>query len=115
MAAVLILEDDPFRVKAFKRKFIGHSVTVTDNATEAIVLLKSKSWDYLFLDHDLGGEQMVSSGPGTGYEVAKFLEENPQYQPVNIALHSLNPSGRKNMQMALPEAIEAPFCWKEDY
>lgn len=115
MANVLILEDNEARVKSFKRKFIGHNLTVTDDASEAIELLKTKSWDYLFLDHDLGGQEMVSSGPGTGYEVAVFLEENPQYKPANIALHSLNPGGRKNMKSALPEATEAPFCWKEDY
>lgn len=114
MANILILEDDPNRVKAFKQKFIGHHVKITDKAEEVIELLQSRSWDYLFLDHDLGGEQMVSSGPGTGYEVAKFLEENPQYKPAQIALHSLNPGGRKNMKLALPEAIEAPFCWRED-
>jgi len=29
----------------------------------------------LFLDHDLGGKQMVASGNNTGYEVAKWLSK----------------------------------------
>ena len=54
---------------------------------------------------------MQSSGPGTGFELAKWLSENPEYKPESILLHSNNPAGRQNMKSLLPEAIEAPFAW----
>jgi len=114
---ILILEDDPTgtRIPAFKRKFVGHIATFVETTKDAIRLLNefpAGYWDILFLDHDLGGEEMVESGPGTGYEVACWLEENPSKKPNRIYLHSLNPVGRQNMKRALPDAIEAPFAWK---
>ena len=109
---ILVLEDDNTRIMAFKRKFIGCTTTFVKTAKEAIKLLADKYWDILFLDHDLGGEEMVESGPGTGYEVACWLEENPSKKPNRIYLHSLNPVGRQNMKDALPDAIEVPFAWK---
>jgi len=109
---ILIVEDSPERIKSFKRKFIGHIVEITRDPDEAIDLLKTKSWDYLFLDHDLGHEEGVESGPGTGYQVALFIHQNPSLKPSKgIVLHSLNVVGRQNMKKILPEAVESPFCW----
>lgn len=107
----LILEDSSERIKKFKSKLIGHEVMFTDVPKIAISLLKTSKWDFLCLDHDLDGKEMVDSGDGTGYEVAKFLYLNPEFKPDNIILHSYNPIGRKNMLNLLPEAIEAPGCW----
>lgn len=122
---ILILDDDPhpddpdnfskagqFRIKAFKKKFIGHVVKWVRTAEQAIDELANNDWDVLFLDHDLGGEIYVDSGPGTGYEVAVWLEKNPDRQPPQIFLHSLNSVGRQNMQAALPNATQTPFAWK---
>jgi CheY-like chemotaxis protein len=122
---ILILDDDPNpedpskcgenRIAAFRRKFISHSVEWVKTATEAIAMLAEKPdgyWDALFLDHDLGGESYVPSGPGTGYEVACWLEKHPEKKPGQIFLHSLNPVGRDNMKSALPEAQHAPWAWQ---
>jgi CheY-like chemotaxis protein len=117
MANLLILEDNPARQKQFKRKFIGHLVTIVDDSKEAIKLLDEAPeghWDTIFLDHDLGGEQNVPSGEGTGYEVATWLERNPKKQPYQIILHSLNTAGCANMKRALPNSIVIPFAWRED-
>jgi len=38
-------------------------------------------FDYLFLDHDLGGKQMVNSRENTGYEVAEWLSKNKLKKP----------------------------------
>ena len=122
---ILILDDDPNlddpenptkagqnRIRAFKHKFIGHNIEWVRTAAEAINALASEDWDALFLDHDLGGETYVRSGPGTGYEVAVWLERNPSRKPPQIFLHSLNTVGRDNMKAALPEAQHAPFAWR---
>jgi CheY-like chemotaxis protein len=108
---VLVLEDDAGRQKIFARNLIGTDFLIVETAADAIQALEAHSWDYLFLDHDLGGEQMVESGPGTGYEVAEWLVNNPAKQPPNIIIHSFNPSGAENMKRALPSAIVAPGCW----
>ena len=107
---ILILEDSKRRHKAFRAKY-GFDLTIVETTSEAIELLESQEWDTLFLDHDLGGETMVDSGSGTGYEVAKWLSEHPERKPRQIILHSYNPVGRANMKAALPEAEEAPGIW----
>ncbi len=111
---ILILEDDPnnTRMPKFKRNLTGHTVFHAKTPRDAISHLRSKSIDVLFLDHDLGGTgQPEPSGPGTGYEVACWLEEHPEFKPNQIVLHSLNPIGRAKMKQALPEAQDAPGAW----
>jgi CheY-like chemotaxis protein len=108
---ILILEDCSNRCVHFKRALIGHNVTITEHSKEAIEILSKSKFDILFLDHDLGGMQMVASGENTGYEVAEWLRHNPGRKPGKIFLHSLNTPGRKNMLRVLPEAKEAPFAW----
>lgn len=107
---ILILEDDPERWKHFRRCFIGHEVGVMATAVGAIAALKLESYDALFLDHDLG-EPNQASGPGTGYEVAKWLERHPERCPRVVVLHSLNKPGRDAMKAAIPHALDEPFVW----
>jgi CheY-like chemotaxis protein len=108
---ILILEDNPDRIKKFKRRLIGNVVTIVETAQEAIDRLREDEWDLLSLDHDLGGEEMVPSGPGTGWEVAKWLETNPERKPGRILLHSFNGPGRANMLACLPGAEDCPGWW----
>jgi len=108
---ILILEDDHERHKAFLKSLIGANVVIVETVRDALTKLIESSWDYLFLDHDLGGQTMVESGLETGYEVAQFLEQNPECQPPNIIIHSFNPTGAIKMQQALPKATLSPGCW----
>jgi len=108
---ILILEDDLSRMVHFKKALLKHIVDHTEDSKAAIELLKEHNYDTLFLDHDLGGKQLVASGEGTGYEVAEWLSKNDSRKPRQIYLHSLNGPGRKNMKSVLPEAVEAPFAW----
>lgn len=104
---ILILEDDTIRHHYFRMHLgINHDVKIVERADLAIKELKDNGpWDLLFLDHDLGGETYVESGPGTGYEVAKWLEVNHEYLPKKIVLHSLNAYGRQNMLIAILNAL----------
>ena len=108
---ILILEDDPNRHKAFRNRLIGTNLKIVETAAEAIAALNNQTWDYLFLDHDLGGMTYVTSGKGTGYEVAEWLAKNESKQPSHIILHTLNPVGAQNMQALLPNALRGPFAW----
>jgi len=118
MARILILDDDENRHRQFADKYKTEELVHVYVASEAINYLEhGPKFDYIFLDHDLGGQQMVESGDDTGYEVAKWLSDNTEYIPNNsVILHSLNPVGRKNMCNVLKRAnikvIESPFLWK---
>lgn len=112
---VLVLEDSPQRVYEFRQRFleIGWVGTFVDKAQEAIDLLKKKSFDIIFLDHDLGGETYVDpNNKNTGSEVARWLSENPTESVVII--HSLNAPAAHHMQTLCKKAVHLPYIWSED-
>jgi hypothetical protein len=113
MEKIIILEDSEERIKHFQNNLIGCDVFITQDIEKCIEKLKQDKVDYLFLDHDLNGNSFVASGgeEKTGYDVAKWLNENPEYMPHNVILHSLNSVGRKNMKNLLPNSVEYPFVW----
>ena len=111
---ILILEDSPERLILMKEALehvSGLVLTHVETTNEAISKLYQEEFDIVSLDHDLGGEVMVKSGVGTGYEVAEWLANNPERQPPQIWLHSLNPVGLTNMGRVLPNAIKCPQWW----
>ena len=65
----------------------------------------------LYLDHDLGqldddGNDLTSFIDGhpyraNGYGVMCFLENNPQFLPIEIRIVSSNPVGRRKMQAVI--------------
>jgi CheY-like chemotaxis protein len=111
---ILILDDDLSRHKHFKANLIGHELTHTETAQECIdQIANNELFDYIFLDHDLGGNVYVESGKNTGYEVAQYLANNPDKIPGKrkVLVHSLNPVGAKNMARIIPGAALYPFAW----
>lgn len=108
---VLVLDDDYNRQKKFKQKLIGFDVVQVTTSKSAIAHLENEKFEYVFLDHDLGGEAFVPSGANTGYEVAQWLKLHPDKQPQHIVIHSYNPVGRKAMMALLPQATECPGAW----
>lgn len=116
---VLVLEDDHSRIVEFKKRFSeladqrGTDVEVTYEETAAgcISRLEGGTFDMLFLDHDLGGDVLVSTQvENTGSGVARFIAGRPELRPKNVITHSLNPVGRKNIS-DLTGAVEVPFVW----
>ena len=112
MYRVLVLEDNEERHKLFKKNYTRCELVIVVEAAEAIEKLKDEEWNFLFLDHDLGGNVFVDSHSDepTGYTVAKWLQENPERKPKIIATHSLNEAGRKNI-MSVIECVDSPFAW----
>ena len=108
---ILILEDDKERQKAFRQNTIGAEVVIVETPDEAILELQKIAFDWLFLDHDLGGRTQMSSDEESGFKVVKWLSENTDRIPPSVILHSLNENGRKNMKAVLPNAVECPFAW----
>lgn len=110
---IFILDDSEERLRIFRSKLIGHAVITAKTVSEAISALdRDGPFKYIFLDHDLGGQAMVPSGPGTGYEVAQWLSQHPE-KTINcdIIIHSFNPDGAKNMASFLPTARIVPGAW----
>jgi CheY-like chemotaxis protein len=105
MKRVLIVEDNSRRQAFFLQGLAKCALTIVETAEDAIHKLKSSTWDCLFLDHDLGEEA------GSGYEVAKFLEEFTEFLPEKVYIHSANSVGVKYMQMAIPSAVVVPGAW----
>jgi len=103
---ILVLDDDKRRLKIFRQNLIGTAITCVEEASDCIKELEENGpWNYIFLDHDLGGKIYVPSGPGTGYEVALWLKNHPDKKPNKIILQTCNDKGAKCMMKELPEAI----------
>ena len=107
---VLVLEDNATRNKWFKPRLIGLNVHYTDNATDALELIKNNDYNLLFLDHDLGGKQMVAITEfNTGSTVARALKDKGGYENAQIIIHSHNPGGSYNMSNLLKGSVWIPF------
>lgn len=105
---ILIVEDDDERMKKIKQFVIGYTYYWAKTAKDAINQLKSKTFQYVSLDHDLAEEHYNNPGntrgkKGTGQDVADWLAEN-KTEIQGILIHSLNPVGGKNMERTLIRA-----------
>lgn len=100
---ILIVEDMDDRNKWFKDTFKDHELDMVNNSKEAIELVKNNKYDFIFLDHDLGNRIFVhSNDENTGYQVAIEIPKTENKQ-TPVVLHSWNPGGVKNMEIALKD------------
>lgn len=101
---VLFLDDSDSRWESFS-EIVKNSVRVA-TAADCISLIKENpNIDWLFLDHDLGGEYWVdSSREDCGMEVVRFLCSNDYTKSIrNIVVHSHNVSAAEEMFNKLKE------------
>jgi len=107
---IFVLEDDKNRVKKFKRELIGHNVDYALTMVEGIRFISKKDYDLMFLDHDLGGLEMVDpdSPEGTGYHVAIEITHSKN-DNTPCVIHSCNPSGAAMMNKRLKNSKIVPF------
>jgi len=114
MKRILILEDNDERIELFSKNFLNCELCIVKHVDACIEKLKTEKWWGLFLDHDLNGNMYVFSGgeEETGYDVAKFLNENPEFTPEYVATHSLNESGRIKI-LGQIGAHETLFVWQK--
>ena len=111
---ILIVEDDPERIKSFKRRLRNHNVTVVHQSRDGISRLRAGDVDMLFLDHDLDGTGMPQEpGLKTGYEVAAWLAKNDRFIPDKVYVHSKNPRGRAAILRVLDSAVAWPYAWEK--
>lgn len=88
---VLILEDDPDRIKYFKRNLIGHYKAVFDEVADFEYLYKRKDmeWDVIFLDHDLDMSNGLDPKENSGSVAVDRILENPRTNCYYV-IHSAN-------------------------
>jgi len=82
-------------------KTMGHTEMPTHVARtydDAIKALTTEGpFDLVYLDHDLGEDEMAK----TGYGIMNFLEANTEFLPGKIELVTSNPVGRRQMQTVI--------------
>ncbi len=104
---ILVVEDNPYRIKSIRQALIGKVVDIATTASRGIELFKSKEYDAVLLDHDLGGIENAPSDDSSGYAVAQAVAESGK-EPF-VIIHSCNPAGASRMQDELPWAVKVPY------
>jgi len=119
---IFLLEDDERRREWFAKRFKGDQLDVAVDVAEAKALLQSRTYDSIFLDHDLMPEHYGTTAADderTGYAIASFLASRPELQPAaTIMVHSFNADGAMRMVEELRRAGRradyVPFHFLED-
>ena len=105
---IFLLEDDERRCDWFNKRFKGDEIDIACEVEEAKELLSTRSYDSIFLDHDLMPEHYGSDTPDderTGYAIASFLAERRELQrSATIMVHSFNADGALRMVETLRSA-----------
>ena len=98
---VFLLDDDVRRHRWFAKRFKGDFIDIADNVTQAQELLSARSYDAIFLDHDLHPEHYHATSTDderTGYAIAVWLASNPDCQRAStILVHTRNADGAMRM------------------
>lgn len=104
---ILFLDDDLSRRDLFSRLVNrrAHDVFICADAMAAMSCLQEmQPFDFVFLDHDLGGEAYVDTDhKNTGSEVARFIVKHlPKIK--RIIIHSVNSPASEHMYALLTSA-----------
>jgi len=94
---IFILEDNPDRMTQFTAMWIKDELVATNNVEQARKILENEKFDYLMLDHDLGGEVYVSAmDKNSGSYLCKHMHETKNVD-TPILIHSWNDVGAEQM------------------
>lgn len=107
--AVFLLDDDYRRHAWFEKRFKGDDLAIAENVQEAKALLEERSYDAIFLDHDLLPHHYESNDHGdfatTGYAIAEWLNEKAELQrAATIIVHTRNADAAIPMVQKLRES-----------
>lgn len=112
---ILVLEDDQNRHSTFNNlRDMGHHVTICEDAVSCKqMLLSNEEFDIFFIDHDLGGQQMVNPlEENTGSDVCRwYISRIHSAAKIKLAVtHTLNPQGAREISFTL-HTIDIP-CYE---
>lgn len=86
---IFILEDAPERVSWFQSTFHDCKLSITDNVEQACAILRSGSFDLIFLDRDLGHPRY------NGEDVAWVMKNENLGRNSCIVIHTVNVRGQR--------------------
>ena len=95
---IFVLEDSPERIKWFRTIFGDCNLTFTDDVQTACNELRTKDYDLIFLDRDLGHPRGES-----GEDVAWVMREEKLAQDAIVVVHTVNPRGQRVIKRYLEE------------
>ncbi len=93
---IFVLEDSPERIKWFRTTFGDCNLVFTDDIQTACDELRTKEYDLIFLDRDLGHPRGES-----GEDVAWVMKEEQLAKNACIVVHTVNPRGQRNIKRYL--------------
>jgi CheY-like chemotaxis protein len=92
---ILVLEDNPERIKYFRELLKVHDLFITKDIQIALDFLRLNECEIIFLDHDLGQDYLTSLN--NGYELVKKIVELELQPYSQFYIHSMNPNGANRM------------------
>jgi CheY-like chemotaxis protein len=101
---IFVLEDNPERIKWFKTTFGDCNLLFTDDVEIACAELRTKYFDLIFIDRDLGYSQK------SGEDVVRVMEEEQLAKDSCIVIHTVNPYGQKAMKRCLESYHDNFYC-----
>ena len=107
--SVFLLDDDSRRHRWFQKRFDGDDLDIAETVDEAKELLQQYTYDAIFLDHDLLPHHYESNThsdfENTGYEIARWLNENKELQrAATVIVHTRNADAAIGMVETLRES-----------
>lgn len=107
--SVFLLDDDTRRHRWFAKRFEGDGLDVAESVDKAKVMLESKTYDAIFLDHDLLPHHYESNDHDdfaqTGMAIAEWLNERADLQrAATIIVHTRNADAAIPMVVKLRES-----------
>lgn len=107
--SVMLLDDDERRHRWFDKRFTGDDLDIAINVEEAKELLTEKTYDAIFLDHDLLPHHYESNDHddfgSTGYAIAEWLNQRADLQrAATIIVHTRNADAAIKMVQTLRES-----------
>lgn len=95
---IFVLEDNLQRIKWFRQIFNDCNLFFTDNIKIACDEIRTKDYDIIFLDRDLGYPKTE-----TGEDVARVMKEENLAKNSCVVVHTSNPIGRESIKKYLEE------------
>ena len=94
---IFILEDSPERIKWFQQVFSDCNLCFTKDVKTACDEIRTKDYDIIFLDRDLGHPKE------NGEDVAWVMKEEKLAENACVIVHTVNPRGQRNIKKYLEE------------
>jgi len=95
---IFVLEDSPERIKWFRKTFEDCNLKFTDDVKIACEELRTKDYDLIFLDRDLGHPRGEN-----GEDVAWAMKEEKLAPEATVVVHTVNPRGQRVIKRYLEE------------